>query len=154
MEEKKVNVPPDSKQFEMMAKIYVVNYYNDRLNSSTEKYRIDVKDVYVVWFNKTLQNFKILLGTNKPDHLYFEVTYNGDKRESYMDVYTLINRKKFLDYEQNNVDLFNERIVDIVKNTFVFADPENRDKFINNINELTNSFLDRHPNDIGDYEAK
>ena len=44
-------------------------------------------DVYVVWNCKTLQNNKALLSTNMPDNLYFEVTYNGDKKELYLDAY-------------------------------------------------------------------
>ena len=37
---------------------------------------------------KTLQNNKALLSTNKFDGLYFEITYNGDKEEAYVDVYS------------------------------------------------------------------
>ena len=49
---------------------------------------IDPKDIYVVWQVKALQNFKALLSTNIPDTRYFEITYNGDKNEMYLDVYT------------------------------------------------------------------
>lgn len=44
-------------------------------------------EVYVVWFSKTLQNFKALLSTSLPDGRYYELTYNGDKREAYLDTY-------------------------------------------------------------------
>lgn len=44
-------------------------------------------DVYVVWNCKTLQNNKALLSTDRPDGLYFEATYNGDKKEMYLDAY-------------------------------------------------------------------
>ena len=53
----------------------------------------DVKLVYkslkVVWFSKTLQNHKALvMSTHKDyDHTYWEVTYNGDKDEYYVDEY-------------------------------------------------------------------
>lgn len=43
--------------------------------------------VYVVWFSKTLQNWKALVSTTLPDGMYYEVTYNGDKREAYIDAY-------------------------------------------------------------------
>lgn len=62
-------------------------------NAVHEWYRqngiFDVKqeDVYIVWFSKTLQNFKALVSTTLPDGRYFEVTYNGDKGELYLDVY-------------------------------------------------------------------
>jgi len=45
------------------------------------------EDVYVVWFCKTLQNWKALISTNKADTEYFEVTYNGDKKQMYIDTY-------------------------------------------------------------------
>jgi hypothetical protein len=44
-------------------------------------------EVYVVWFSKTLQNWKALLSTTLPDQMYYEVTYNGDKKETYVDAY-------------------------------------------------------------------
>lgn len=44
-------------------------------------------DVYVVWTCKTLQNNKALLSTDRADGLYFEATYNGDKKELYLDAY-------------------------------------------------------------------
>lgn len=44
-------------------------------------------DVYVVWFCKTLQNWKALLSTTLPDQMYYEVTHNGDKSETYIDAY-------------------------------------------------------------------
>lgn len=43
--------------------------------------------VFVVWYCKTLQNFKALLSTTLPDGMYYEVTYNGDKDEIYLDAY-------------------------------------------------------------------
>ncbi len=43
--------------------------------------------VYVVWTCKTLQNNKALLSTTLSDGLYFEATYNGDKKELYLDAY-------------------------------------------------------------------
>ena len=45
------------------------------------------EDVYVVWYCKTLQNAKALLSTPVSDGIYYELTYNGDKRELYLDAY-------------------------------------------------------------------
>lgn len=43
-------------------------------------------DMFIVWFCKTLQNWKALVsGVNIKE--YIEVTYNGDKQETYVDVY-------------------------------------------------------------------
>lgn len=43
--------------------------------------------VYVVWQCKTLQNNKALLSTSLSDGMYYELTYNGDKKELYFDAY-------------------------------------------------------------------
>lgn len=44
-------------------------------------------DVYVVWFCKTLQNWKAMVSSNAKDNAYYEVTHNGDKNETYVDRY-------------------------------------------------------------------
>lgn len=44
-------------------------------------------DVFVVWSCKTLQNHKALLSTTLTDGMYYEITYNGDKKEAYLDAY-------------------------------------------------------------------
>lgn len=56
-----------------------------------------VKDVYVVWFTKTLQNWKAVLSTNVKDDMIYEVTYNGDKRESYVDAYKKVDNVRVPD---------------------------------------------------------
>lgn len=68
------------------AKQLVVDYFNSRVDKTDNK-QITVDDVYVVWFCKTLQNWKALLSTNVSDGMYYEVTYNGDKKETYLDAY-------------------------------------------------------------------
>lgn len=48
--------------------------------------------VVVVWQCKTLQNIKATLITLHNDNLYFDCTYNGDKKELYIDVYDKIDK--------------------------------------------------------------
>lgn len=48
---------------------------------------ITTADVYITWFSKTLQNWKAVLSTNRPDGHYYELTHNGDKNETYFDDY-------------------------------------------------------------------
>ncbi|MCI6075755.1 MAG: DUF6275 family protein [Catenibacterium mitsuokai] len=50
-------------------------------------------DVYVVWVCKTLQNNKALLSTTLSDGMYFECTYNGDKKELYFDAYQKLENR-------------------------------------------------------------
>ena len=44
-------------------------------------------DVYTVWKAKILQNWKYLISSTLFDGMYYEVTYNGDKLEWYLDAY-------------------------------------------------------------------
>lgn len=44
-------------------------------------------DVFVVWKCKTLQNWKYMLSSTLPDGMYYELTYNGNKDEWYLDAY-------------------------------------------------------------------
>jgi len=67
----------------------VVEYTNEMAGSNL----ISIDDVFVVWSCKTLQNSKALLANNTADHLYFELTYNGDKDEIYFDVYNKVINK-------------------------------------------------------------
>ena len=68
------------------AKQVVMNYVNEHLDK-TDGIQIKLHDVYIVWFCKTLQNWKCLLSTNLLDGMYYEVTFNGDKQELYLDAY-------------------------------------------------------------------
>ena len=69
-----------------LCKKVVVDYYNDNVEK-TDNFKIDLENVYIVWFSKALQNFKALLSTTVSDGMYYEVTYNGDKKELYIDAY-------------------------------------------------------------------
>lgn len=44
-------------------------------------------EVYMVWKCKALQNWKYLVSSTLPDGMYYELTYNGDKKEWYLDAY-------------------------------------------------------------------
>ena len=76
----------DNQKFMDLAKSLVVNYTNAHTDA-TDNVHIDTDQVYVVWLCKTLQNNKALLSTTLPDGMYYEVTYNGDKNECYLDAY-------------------------------------------------------------------
>lgn len=44
-------------------------------------------DVYIVWKSKILQNWKYLISSSLLDGMYYELTFNGDKNEWYLDAY-------------------------------------------------------------------
>ncbi len=77
----------DSKKFVEMAKKAVVDYFNEQSEITDKNGKISENDVYVVWLCKALQNNKALLSTTVSDGMYYEVTYNGDKNEMYVDAY-------------------------------------------------------------------
>lgn len=71
-----------SKEFLEICKEHIIEYKDKADNTS-----LSVENMYVVWHCKTLQNYKTLLTTNIPDGMYYELTFNGNKNELYMDVY-------------------------------------------------------------------
>jgi len=68
------------------AKQIVVDYLNNYANKTDNK-QISIDDVFVVWFSKTLQNWKALVSTTVADGMYYEITHNGNKDETYVDAY-------------------------------------------------------------------
>lgn len=50
-------------------------------------------NVFVVWSCKILQNSKALLSTSLLDGMYYELTYNGNKKEIYFDAYKKFENK-------------------------------------------------------------
>lgn len=44
-------------------------------------------EIFTVWKCKILQNWKYLVSSTLPDGMYYELTYNGDKKEWYLDAY-------------------------------------------------------------------
>lgn len=72
--------------FEAKCKKLVAEYSNKHIDK-TDNTCITPKDVYIVWQCKTLQNSKALLSTTLSDGMYYELTYNGDKKQIYLDAY-------------------------------------------------------------------
>ena len=87
----------NEKTFIKFCKKQVANYTNEHLDKNDGK-TITEDDVYVVWLCKTLQNNKALLSTRLFDGMYYEITYNGDKDEAYIDAY-----KKWENYKIEDV---------------------------------------------------
>lgn len=86
------NINPATLNADMMrrAKELVAQHFNEHVDK-TDNVIIDADDVFIVWFSKTLQNWKALLSTTVPDGKYYEVTHNGDKGETYLDVYVKLH---------------------------------------------------------------
>lgn len=72
--------------FIKLCKETVVNYFNGRAEV-TDAINITEDNVFIVWSCKTLQNNKAMVSTTISDGMYYELTYNGDKQELYLDAY-------------------------------------------------------------------
>lgn len=71
----------------------VSDYANEHVDA-TDGVKITEKDVYIVWYCKTLQNWKALASTTLPDGMYYELTVNGDRGEMYLDAYKKFENRK------------------------------------------------------------
>ena len=76
----------NEREFQEQVKKVVVEYTNAHLDKTDSK-TITENDVFIVWMCKTLQNNKALASTTLFDGMYYELTYNGDKKEMYLDAY-------------------------------------------------------------------
>ena len=68
----------------------VRNYIVDHLDKSDNMSEFEV---FIVWKCKALQNWKYLLSSTLFDGMYYEMTYNGNKKEWYLDAYKKFENK-------------------------------------------------------------
>lgn len=66
------------------ALMIVTQYVEEHLDKTDN---VQYYEVYMVWKCKALQNWKYLFSTTLRDGMYYELTYNGDKDEWYLDAY-------------------------------------------------------------------
>ena len=62
----------------------VEEYVKEHLDKSD---KMPEFEAFIVWKCKTLQNWKYLLSSTLFDGMYYELTFNGDKNEWYLDAY-------------------------------------------------------------------
>ena len=77
----------DERIFTQKAKEEVAKCVNEHLDKTDDVKPLTPEDVYMVWGVKVLQNNKGLFATLLPDGMYYEITFNGDKNEMYIDAY-------------------------------------------------------------------
>lgn len=75
---------------EFKAHSIVLDYIQKHLDKSDN---ITEFGVYTVWKCKALQNWKFLISSTLLDGMYYEVTFNGDKSEWYLDAYKKIENQ-------------------------------------------------------------
>lgn len=98
----KTNDVPGSDPDEFIKKakqIVLQNYVTIETVTALDPVPLDISEIYVVWFAKTLGNWKALLATTRPDGQYYEVIYDGAKNQSYLDTYVKVDNKCITDEE-------------------------------------------------------
>jgi hypothetical protein len=80
-------------EFVGKAKALVRDYTNENLVEKNAV--IGTEDVFVVWDCYILGNIKALLATSLRDGMFYEVTYNKQKEEIYLDAYRKIENRKY-----------------------------------------------------------
>jgi len=68
---------------------YQVKAKNELIKILKEKYdeTLTIEELHLVWFSKVLQNFKCIIIDLNDNQRMYECTYNGDKKEMYLDIY-------------------------------------------------------------------
>lgn len=75
-----------SEEFAALVKKVIREYVNAHIDV-TDGVQISEADVFIVWQVKVLQNNKALASTTLKDGMYYEFTYDGDKKRCYVDAY-------------------------------------------------------------------
>lgn len=76
----------------------VRDYIWEHLDKSDELAALNFNfEVYVVWKAKVLQNWKYLISSTLFDGMYYELTFNGDKQEWYLDAYKKFENRVIAD---------------------------------------------------------
>lgn len=86
---------------------YMIQYIKElaakAINEMAGKLVVMPGDMYVVWFCKILQNWKGLASTDAlpkdMNGIYVEITHNGNRGETYCDVYKKANNICYKDFE-------------------------------------------------------
>ena len=64
--------------YQEKAKQIVIDYYNGRVEKTDNK-KLTAEEVFIVWFSKTLQNWKALVSTTISDGMYYDcLLYTSD----------------------------------------------------------------------------
>lgn len=123
-----VRVEPES---ESMKNAFILWFNNTVADSDCPE--LDEHEVYIVWFCHIVGNAKMLISTNRPDHMYYEVTYHEDKKQLHIDAYkkfsheslNICKNEKVEDTEEDGEDpcetiedMFNRSIASVFNNVF------------------------------------
>lgn len=104
-------VKADHSKYLEKAKVLVANDFNTTFfPDDKSSVKTTDKDFYVVWFVKVLGNWKALVSTDVISGQYWEVTYNGGKRETYVDHYVKRHNQGISDSSYEGLVAHNARV--------------------------------------------
>lgn len=69
---------------------FFIDWFNKNVADFDVK-TIVKNDAYVVWFAYVLGNAKCLISTTRQDHKYYELTYNVETNQIYVDQYVKLS---------------------------------------------------------------
>lgn len=89
----------------------------EELNIFLDTDTYNEENIFMVWYSKSLQNHKGLFSAPGEHHIYFEITYDGDNKKFYIDMYNKA---------QNTIcDLYDDKLKDI--ETIIYLKMHNED---------------------------
>lgn len=77
----------DAMDYQAKARFLVFQYIKEKLEKTDIHITFAPDEVYIVWYAFVLGGWKALISTTLPDGMYYEVTYNKNKKETYIDAY-------------------------------------------------------------------
>lgn len=84
---------PKPEQPTEIARRLVVEEFNANLNRVDRDKTITIDDTYFYFFTYILGCWKIYVSTTVPDNKIYEVTYNAESGEAYLDVYVKLSNR-------------------------------------------------------------
>jgi hypothetical protein len=72
----------NSYNFEVICKNILIKELKEKYNED-----FTIQDLHLVWFSKILKNYKCVIVDLRANKRYYELTFNGDGEEIYLDIY-------------------------------------------------------------------
>lgn len=94
-------VPFSSLTYPDRARRLVFDYVKKRLVATDTHVTFAEDEVYVVSFHFILNGWKAMISTTLPDGMYYEVTYDPVKKQTYVDAYKRWDHVVVVDDEEN-----------------------------------------------------
>lgn len=86
----------DSRDFLALVREKVADRFNERFDLHLPGERKEMGEVFIVWSSKVLKNNKALAAVDGGNGMYYEVTYNGETNELYIDEYVKAKNVKIV----------------------------------------------------------